>query len=528
MPVEGNATFYPSYQMAKKGINLHISAVEVTPLECIQSKNLYWRDGIIKRRGFNKVSNDEVSAGDKITGLHRFYKQDGSSDLLVSSGSVIVKQDGSTWSDIKTGLNSDLDTLMETWGALDAVYIGNGVDSGMKWDGSVISTIAGTAPPVKPIQFLSYQDRLLFIDSEKPGELRWSASFDDTVWQTAGQTGVRPDSQLFGLIIHSATVSDQGVQAKVLLAGANGMYIFSGSDLTDSSTADFTINTVANKIGCNAPRTMTWTPMGTIYLGIDKQVYLLPFDSLFPVAIGDKISSENSSTNGIEDIPANAISKSSAVYHDGFYKLSFAGAGSSTNNKQFWLDVKRLELDENKHAGPWFGPMEGMEFGPMITLDGPNDSSQWYAGDSVGGSGRSLIYEGSFRDIFSDNLSDIDCTLQTFFSPLTEVALPKDVHFLESELLDENGSVIFDLHDITGAKRSGITLNTGGANNLYGTFLYGVELYSGPKIQRDRMGVDPAIHVRLLSVVVKSNGTKRFELYSLRVEAQELNLGMEI
>ena len=101
------------------------------------------------------------------------------------------------------------------------------------------------------------------------------------------------------------------------------MYLFSGNDLrTPATTGDYKIESLATKYGCNAPLTMQWTPAGTIYLGTDKMVYILPFESLTPVPVGHKITAEgNQKEDGLESIPAGQLAKASAVYHDGFYKL---------------------------------------------------------------------------------------------------------------------------------------------------------------------------------------------------------------
>ena len=102
----------------------------------------------------------------------------------------------------------------------------------------------------------------------------------------------------------------------MLLAGTNGMYLFAGTDLrTPATTGNYTIFPLATKIGCNAPRTMQWTPKGTMYLGIDGQVYLLPFKSSTPVPVGDKIRSNQTGIEGIESIPNGQIQNACDTSH---------------------------------------------------------------------------------------------------------------------------------------------------------------------------------------------------------------------
>ena len=148
-------------------------------------------------------------------------------------------------------------------------------------------------------------------------------------------------------------------------------------------TGDYKIESLAIRVGCDAPLTMKWTPAGTIWLGADKQVYILPFDSLTPIPIGQKITSAgNIKEDGLESIPSSQTKNASAVYHDGFYKLSVASTGATTNDRQWWLDIARLSRDKNKYWGPWYGPMKGMTFHGQTVLSGPGDNSEWYAGES--------------------------------------------------------------------------------------------------------------------------------------------------
>jgi len=281
--------------------------------------------------------------------------------------------------------------------------------------------------------------------------LGWSRSFDDTSWNFGSgassgggsevATGVRPDTDLHGMIIHAAQVSDAGVKAKVLLAGSNGMYIFSGTSLVTpvqtlaNAGGDYSIEGLATKIGCISPLTMKWTPKGTIYLGTDKQVYILPFDALTPIPIGQKIiSSQEGREEGLEVIPAVQMPSVSAVYHEGYYKLSIPAKNGSINSVQYWLDVDRMEIDENRYFGPWYGPMQGMRFRGQVVQSGPGDNGEWMAGEANGSLG-GFVYQGSLSGVFSDNGESMVYRYQTFFNPLSNSTLEKVVDKLELELL---------------------------------------------------------------------------------------------
>ena len=241
MPLEGDAQALVMYKVARKGINLRVMRQDLGEEEALKTVNLFWRDGVQKRRGYQKLDDDEVSGANPINGLHRFYYGIAKKELLASAGTTVKLLTLGNWVDVKTGLTDGFQVLYETWGAKETVFMGNGEDAPFTWDGSSENAIANLTVKVK--QFLSYQDRLLFIATDKPGELGWSNSLDDTKWNFAldagtgdGETGVVPDTNLHGMIIHAAQVADAGIKAKVLLAGSNGMYIFSGSSLITPST----------------------------------------------------------------------------------------------------------------------------------------------------------------------------------------------------------------------------------------------------------------------------------------------------
>lgn len=504
-----------SYPLARMGINFNKNILGLNEEEALQTKNCIWKNGIIKRGGQAKFEDDEVDAGKKIVGLTRFYFSTASKQLLVASGTTNKYHDGATWQDIKTGLTDGAQTFFETW--LDSSYIANVSDAPHKWDGSSDSAVG--AAPADTRMFLAYQDRLLSITG---GDLTWSASFDDSSWESVANVGVRPDTQLFGMIHHSATNVDAGYEAKILLAGANGMYIFSGTDLrVPSTTGDYTIFPLATSIGCNAPRTMVWTPHGTMYLGIDRQVYLLPFKSSVPVPIGTKIQSQHSGVEGIEKMPSGQISEACAVYHDGYYKLSIAQSGRTINNAQFWLDVDRLHQDEDTLWGPWYGPMEGQTISVYASQNGNGDIGELMAGEDDATVG-SFVYQVGELDTFSDDGTAIDVNYQTYFNPLGEAAYMKVVNHAELEILDVLGTVNVDFLDITGVLKTGDTVPLSGSAIFWDDLFWDEFFWSSSAPTRARIDITPAIRTRRLSILVKhSSGDDKFEMYGLSTKAIE-------
>mgnify|MGYP003639165620 FL=1 len=517
MPVEAEATALHSYKMPTKGVNLYVEKSAIAEEEAVKTTNMIWRDGMQKRGGYAKFNANQVLTGKKVTGIHRFYYGIASKQTLASSGTVVDYYTGSDWAAAKTGLTDGAQVLFETWGFNDKCYVANGADAPFSWDGSSAAALTGLGGDV--IQFLTYQDRLLYISNTTPGGLGWSASFVDNSWKSPTNTGVFPDSKLYGMVIHAAQVSDAGLAAKVLLAGANGMYLFGGNDLRVPSTeGDYKIDSLATRTGCSAPLTMKWTPAGTVYLGTDKQVYILPYNSLTPVPIGHKITAAgNRKEDGLESIPASQIANASAVYHDGFYKLSIAKTGGTTNTRQWWLDIARLERDDNRFWGPWYGPMTGMNFHGMTVLSGPGDNEEWLAGESNPATG-SFVYEADQSGTFTDNAVAVPVELQTFYHPLSVETLTKVLHHLEFEILSSVGTYNIDYFDTIQKIKNGDILSITDNTLQWGTGNWGTFQWQTTGPSRIRHSIDPAIHTKYLSILIKFTSDADVRIYKIMAE----------
>lgn len=532
MALEGDSSGILLYKPASKGVNLRVMRQDLQPTEALKTSNLIWKDGMEKRPGYLEVDDATVSGSNPITGVHRFYFGIQSRQLLASSGEEVRYLATGTWTLIKDGLEDGAQVRFETWGAKDTVFMGNGDDSPFQWDGSSESSVTNLT--VKVTQFLSYQDRLLFIASDKPGELGWSNSLDETTWNFAtgtgegtspeGATGVVPDTFLYGMIIHAARVADAGIKAKVLLAGANGMYIFSGTSLIAPSTnaaSDYSIESLATKIGCISPLTMQWTPKGTIYLGADKQVYILPFDSITPIPIGHKIqSSGNGRVDGLEVIPSNQMPSVSAVYHEGYYKLSIPITNGTFNSVQWWLDIDRMEIDENRYFGPWYGPMIGMRFRAQTVQSGPGDDNEWIGGEADGVVG-GFVYNAGISGSFTDQGEEYEHDYQTFYNPLSNPALMKAVSKLEIELRSGAAVINVIFLDTTAQVSSPISVSITQDAILWNQQNWNTFNWASLLSKRIQISPTNDIKCRYLSVGVKGTSSTAYKFYALGAKFTE-------
>lgn len=530
------------YPIPRRGVDLHHSYVDLNPEEAHLLQNLIFKNGLVGRTSFSRYSTTEVVASKKILGLHRFNYGASGQKTLVACGTLIKYGTGGAWTVIDATVGQSQTTGLQTnfndWGALGKCYITNGTDVPIKYDGTTALSMSGaTNMPNNVKQFLVYQDRMLCISNNSNiGALNWSNSFSDTAFETVDACGIKPDTYLYGMVHHSATNVASGYDTKVLIAGKTGMYIFAATNLSTAFKnfyGDFQIYKVPIISGCQAWRTMCWTPKGTLWLGDDKMVYLLPFNDISPIPVGKKIRSTGT-IDGLNDIPSTEISSACAVYHDGFYKIAFAGAGQSTNNTQYWLAIDDLYQDDNKFYGPWFGPMIG-------TFDSTNSIynysfscfAQYDGGEILAGEDnvKGMVYQsaeiGTDWNAFTAAATTIPYEWDTFLNPLGNIEFSKCIHQLEIELGSRLNTINIDFHEITGAIQTGHFIDLAG-DFTWGSFYWGAYNWSGITPTRVVVPISPNLLIRRLKVVLKcSSSTVPFVIYALRLEVKENRLLFE-
>lgn len=127
---------------------------------------------------------------------------------------------------------------------------------------------------------------------------------------------------------------------------------------------------ISGRAGCVAYRSIAQTPIGTVFMGQDANVYLIR-SVAEPVRIGTKIQ------NALKHLVGNDVLMRlcTATYHDNHYKLSFpsaaivAAGGVIYCDSEYWADLRTEGGDPIK----WFGPMVGRSVGCQIVLAGDQD-----------------------------------------------------------------------------------------------------------------------------------------------------------
>src|SRR3990167_7949416 len=514
-------------RVGDRGLNYWSAVQDMKTGEAYNAQNCYWRDGIIQRLGSVKHSTTEVTASKAIVGLHRFYHTVTGRSLIAVAGTVSRYMNDGTgaWTNIRTGLTDSTQTHMVTWGALNKAYFANGVDAPTIIT-SALANAAFAAPPADSKMFLPYRDRLLGIYVTDPSYIRWSGSYDDTTWTTAAQAIRVPGSGGIEVIApHTLSDVSSGISGMIFVAKPTSVYLFSVTNL-DPTSAGFDVRLDAvgggEYVGCISPRTVVSTPKGTIFLGNDRQVYILPIGSFNIVPIGHKIRSNNTLQTGIEAIPVAKISQAAAIYHNGFYKLSFTPSGGSLNTQQFWLDIDRLYQDENGHFGPWYGPMTGMTIGMFVNQAGSGDDGRLIGGEQ---DANGFVYRMNEAGTYADNTASQTMIFQSAYEPYADAALDSRITQTEIEMLTIVGSANLSFYDTTGSI-SGATAFGGSQSNTYYAEAYWGEFYwngSGYPVREKIQHYHENIIGRQISTRIEyTSSTDSFKCYSIKHECKHV------
>lgn len=168
------------------------------------------------------------------------------------------------------------------------------------------------------------------------------------------------DELVAGCEIAQTAAGTPTTRAALLLCRRSA-YLLTGETLFSTETPDAVsgyagsaeLNTINYPCGCASAETLVMTPYGYIWASQDD-VWMFNTGQL-PVRIGSKIRP------ALEKTPREQTWQWSAVYADGFYRLSVYGDGQGTEDfgkmgEQWWLDLRNGPPQSHQDAR-WFGPM---------------------------------------------------------------------------------------------------------------------------------------------------------------------------
>jgi hypothetical protein len=292
-------------------------------------------------------------------------------------------------------------------------------------------------------------------------------------YDVGSDTSIQPEN--FGRISEPVTAvgknafstADNSLQEQLLLWGAHSMWSVNG-DPTQNG-----VQQISRVIGCKSPKTVVNTPIGLMFLGSDRQIYLCR-SAGEPERVGNRIRAD------LLVIAETQLANATACYHNGFYKLSFAGDGGAGNTTQYWAD-----LDPVLTGSPeieWYGPHDGQVIGCFCVEDGPSDALPLVGGADNAGTVYKLDQAGLFADLgvaiqgeWWTKEFDEDETLRQKIWPGLGIG------YLKTNAGAATITAVLD----AGASLKVATLTWGASGALWDVALWDVDLWGGDQFVED-------------------------------------------
>lgn len=283
----------------------------------------------------------------------------------------------------------DICTMVQYQGE---VYLSNGNNLVIHTDGFAMSEqteLAATLAPGIPLATLVFKNQLVAIVARNNYRVNAANSALPSLNQVFASGVFQPNNWSdggTGLDLRFATIGDpfsDGVSAL-------GIYNFNSAiDGPSSMLACFkkastwlltnvpdsaggvnaSANAISGRTGCVAYKTIVATNIGLVFLGTDGSVYLISGGGGEPRRIGDRIRNAMSHLAENDELMARCT----AVFHKGFYKISYpSSATSTTNDAQWWADLRT----EQGVPITWSGPHIGINVGPQTVFLGDGDEDQ--------------------------------------------------------------------------------------------------------------------------------------------------------
>lgn len=444
----------------RQGVILHSDSdfvpVNLTAGQLLTCQNLYWRSGLQKRKGMIKLSTNRISTTDALRALHRFYRVGDTAQLLAASGAIIAQYDSiaTTWSAIKTGLNTDADTFFTSYSPTEKVLIANGFDTPMVWDGTTMSDY--TVAPAGAKQFIVHRERVFTYISGLT--ISYSDNLDPDTWSAASLILASDDPNITAMIKHTQNTADTSVVSQLLIFTDNTTWVLAGNDFV--SLDDVFLQEISGQIGTSSPNTVVKTPNGVVFFGRQNgrnNVFLVIGEGLGAriIPIGDNIR------QALAEVPSSALDEATATYYDGYYRLIVRPAGQIANTREWWLRMDNISQNNIS----WFGPMKrDIGLRSIVNLSGSGDNNIIYGGGETG-----FLYW--LERSFDDDSTTIDVKLQTAFDDYGFPSQEKTIDKVFINVHGSGGSLIvkinMDLQAVSAEVSKSVTLTTVGGGFPY-------------------------------------------------------------
>lgn len=445
------------------GLNNAFSTIAVADNEAVDIQNIvFTTSGSFETRsGFDNINTTTLGASVIATGL-KYYKPTSGSEYLVGifDDDKIYKMDYSsgpdgTWDDI-TGSLSFLvgqNNLASFAVGEDTLIIEDGLNTTApyKWTGTGNAAALGGSPPNATM--VAYHKRMAFAagNNTNPSILYYSDVGDIENWTT-------------GLSGNVSVETNDGTSITAIVPGFDALYIFKGGGilgsiwrLTGDDEDTFVLQRMMPDIGTLSRNGVCSIGNEFFFQSQKGDVYI------YDGAIGLRIIS-----NKIEPgYNLTRLANFSCTIFDSDYYLAYSTSSSSTNDRV-------LVYDTYNEA---FTIFDGMDANVLAVGNDSVGAEFLMFGDYAG-----LTY--NYPEGTNDNGTAIDAYYLTKQYRFPEVAgSPKDWKLLKVFAAQQGSyNLNVELRTDFGSAGSTETISLAGSGSLWGTAVYGTDLYGGQNL----------------------------------------------
>jgi hypothetical protein len=249
-------------------------------------------------------------------------------------------------------------------------YFTNGINYPIQTDGYTMGSMVpkfGTILPPSGRFISTFKDSLVIGGGQCGSQVYFTVASTARQWTSSGTSlqfvtiGDPFGDSVTAVGMFSYTTGTEGPKTFFLAFKKNGVWG------TSSLTAGSPLDQLSGKVGCAGYRTVCQSRIGTVFLGSDGVLYVVR-GSGEPYPIG--LAAQPILAHLVND--DTLAQKATAVVHDGFYKIAYPSASTSTyNDAQLWLDCR---VDEGSGTA-WYGPHTGVNIGAQIVQSGEGDNN---------------------------------------------------------------------------------------------------------------------------------------------------------
>lgn len=303
--------------------------IERTEASLLRNWDITYRGQLRRRDGLTQIGDTQTS---NISGLHTFYRNDGTFDLLITEDTSLRYLNSTTFDELDSGFTAGTDFAFSTVPYLDRVYLGNEDNTLHYWDrssttlNSSLTDLGATVPHGNSLiwhkNHMFTCNNVTVSGTAYENRLYWSDLGDPDTWDTTNDFIIMPGQ---GVPI---TLADLGTS--LVIFKDKGIQFLDGYGDSDWRITASNNNTANFSETIGIAGTFAHTRVGDeVWFmddeGIIRRLFRTDFDAFRRDVISSKIE------NTIEDINKNQLSKVRAwTWND---KVYFSvPTGSSTEN----------------------------------------------------------------------------------------------------------------------------------------------------------------------------------------------------